>query len=89
MDSLKCHRSTGNKKRLRYNTLIGLFLCFQRFGSDGSLMGLDNPAFQDISYSIEEKGSNSFHDKSPKKNRKPPNADELIRLIQFEPPVDR
>ena len=55
-----------------------------------SLMGLDNPAFQDISYSIEEKHSNdSFGDRSPGKTRKPLSPDELIRIIDFEPPIDR
>ena len=55
------------------------------------MMGLDNPAFQfqDISYSIEEKRSNGSIDKSPKKTRKPPKAEELIKLVHFEPPIER
>jgi hypothetical protein len=54
-------------------------------------MGLDNPAFQDISYSIEEKGSSDgFAGKSSKKSPEgPPKVDELIKIIQFEPPINR
>jgi hypothetical protein len=55
------------------------------------MMGLDNPAFQDISYSFEEKRSTGggSNEKSPNKIGKPPKADELIKIIQFEPPIER
>jgi hypothetical protein len=51
------------------------------------MMGLDNPAFQDISYSFEEKRSNGGG--SNEKIGKPPKADELIKIIHFEPPIER
>ena len=53
-------------------------------------MGLDNPAFHDISYSIEEKESHDgFGGKNPDLIGKPPSADELIKIIHFEPPIDK
>jgi len=59
-------------------------------GSDGSLMGLDNPAFMDNSYSFEEKGTSSQVEKDSKnKARKLPVAEELIHLIHFDPPIER
>ena len=78
----------GFCRRIYVTKFTLLFL--QRFSSDGSLMGLDNPAFHDISYSIEEKESHDgFGGKNPDLIGKPPSADELIKIIHFEPPIDK